>query len=72
MTPPTPAPQRCVCGEDVITTPRGKKLDATPDILGIHRPDGTWQTVHDKAAHIPGHHTHRCPGPQHKQGELFA
>jgi YD repeat-containing protein len=69
MTPP--AVVRCVCGRDIIHTPRSKTLDAQPDLLGVHNADGTWQTAHDKARKIPGHHTHQCEGPRDTQEALF-
>jgi hypothetical protein len=69
MTAPPPA-ETCVCGQPIIRA-RTKLLDAQPDILGVNRLDGTWQTAHDKVQKIPGYHAHRCPGPRDVQEELF-
>jgi hypothetical protein len=71
MTTRAPAVETCCCGQSIICTSQGKPLDAQPDLLGVHRPDGTWQTAHDKIQKIPGYHSHRCPGPRDVQQELF-
>jgi hypothetical protein len=71
MTTRAPAVETCCCGQPIIRTPQGKPLDAQPDLLGVNRPDGTWQTAHDKARGLPGHHTHQCEGPRDTQEALF-
>lgn len=57
------------CTAPVIRTPDGVPLNPTPDLLGIHMPDGTQLRVPDKLARRHGHHIHTCKPP--RQQELF-